>query len=404
VTASLRHRLVVTFMMGVVCSSSVRADYKDAYHEGYKLARQARQARDWEIVATKMEEALKENDREGEKVVLGSADTKTYLPFFYLGLARFHLGDCRGAHQNWIKSSAQKKLGMESREREWFNQFSPICDLTVSIEDAFKQTQSRLQSIDALAHDPDLGKIWNQDASFAPVLAKLRQRLDDARGSLRQARAAKVEQQQTLLTPVKEDAIDLSERTEKLLEAAGKRRDELVKLRTTNEKRLAEDRKPAPETTGAGNSTNTASRGGTPVETRPTDAKGVDPKPVGPGPLTPPTAPTHTAPTPPDALRAGLQQYLKGRYREARDGLQSQVVPAEWRAHAALLHAASAFSLYYAEGKKDRRLLDEASRAVQACAQANHDLQPPRSLFAPPFIEFFNRYAGPRQAARAAQP
>jgi hypothetical protein len=99
--------------------------------------------------------------------------------------------------------------------------------------------------------------------------------------------------------------------------------------------------------------------------------------------------------TPPDALRAVAQDFVKGRYREARDGLQAQAqtVPTEWRAHAALLRAASAFSLYYAEGQKDRKLLDEAIRAVQACSQANHDLRPSRRLFAPHFIEFFDRHA-----------
>jgi hypothetical protein len=84
---------------------------------------------------------------------------------------------------------------------------------------------------------------------------------------------------------------------------------------------------------------------------------------------------------------------VKGRYREAREGLLAQAVPNEWRAHAALLRAASAVSLYYAEGQKDRQLLDEAIRAVQACSQANHDLRPSRRLFAPPFIEFFDRHA-----------
>src|SRR5205814_3465538 len=40
---------------------------------------------------------------------------------------------------------------------------------------------------------------------------------------------------------------------------------------------------------------------------------------------------------PPDALRTVAQDFVKGRYREAREGLQSQAVPTEWRAHAALL-------------------------------------------------------------------
>jgi hypothetical protein len=366
--------------MSVVCVSVLRADYKQSYHEGYQLARQGR---DWEIVAMKMTEALKENDREGEQVVLTSANAQPYLPYFYLGLARFHLGDCRGARDNWIKSSVQKKVVLHGREREWFNQFSPICELAVPIEDAFKQTQSRLQSIDELARDADLGKVWNQEPAFAPTLAKLRQQFDQAREGLKQARASKVELQQALLTSVKAEATQVSDQTDTLLKTARGRRDDLAALRQANEKKLAEERKPATETTTAANGGGAATGGGTSSETK-SEIKTVETKAIVPA-----------TQVPPDALRTVAQQYVKGRYREARDGLQSQVVPAEWRAHAALLRAASAFSLYYAEGQKDRRLLDEATRAVQACARANHDLRPSRRLFAPHFIEFFDRHARP---------
>jgi hypothetical protein len=394
--------------MGIVCAATVRADYKQSYHEGYQLARQGR---DWEIVASKMSEALKENDREGEQVVLTSANAQPYLPYFYLGLARFHLGDCRGARDNWIKSSVQKKVVLHGREREWFNEFSPICELVVPIEDAFKQTQTRLQSIDELTHDTDLGKVWNQEPAFAPALVKLRQQFDQAREGLKQARASKVELQQALLTSVKADATQLSDQTETLLKTARGRRDDLAAARVANEKRLAEERKPATDSsiaaannasgggpgTTPGNAGSNAGNGGAnggggaaSSEAKLTDPRGggskaADPK-VG-------SAIVPVALTPPDALRAVAQDFVKGRYREARDGLQSQVVPTEWRAHAALLRAASAFSLYYAEGQKDRKLLDEAIRAVQACSQANRDLRPSRRLFAPHFIEFFDRHA-----------
>jgi TolA-binding protein len=428
VTRPLRRRLVIALVIGLLCSSSLRADYKRAYYEGYQLARQGR---DWETVATKMAEALKENDREGEQVVLTSANTQPYLPYFYLGLARFHLGDCRGARENWIKTSVQKKVVLHGREREWFNQFSPICELTVSVEDAFKQTQSRLQSLDELARDADLGKVWTQEPAFAPGVAKLRQQFDQARASLQEARAAKVEQQQAFLTSVKADATQLSDQTETLLKTARGRREELVaqRLATANEKRLAEDRKAASNTTTGGNGGNTASGGGTSAETKPSDAKAVETKTgdsktvdaktaelknaeaknavadargVGTKGLGTKAAGTTAAATttaaslaPPDALRAVAQHYVKGRYREAHDRLQSQAVPAEWRAHAALLRAASAFSLYYAEGQKDRKLLDEASRAVQLCAQAKRDLRPSPRLYTPPFVEFFDRHARP---------
>src|SRR5262249_53186534 len=148
----------------------------------------------------KMAEALKENDREGEMVILTSANAQPYLPYFYLGLARFQMGDCRGARDNWIKSSSQKKVVLDKRERDWFNQYSPICELTVSTEDAFKQTQTRLQSIDELSRDGDLGKVWNQEPALAAGLAKLRHQLEQGRTDLQQARAAKVEQQNGLLT------------------------------------------------------------------------------------------------------------------------------------------------------------------------------------------------------------
>jgi hypothetical protein len=399
---------VIAVVLGLLWSSSLYADYKRAYYEGYQLARQGR---DWETVAVKMTEALQENDREGEMVVLTSANVQPYLPYFYLGLARFQLGDCRGARENWIKSSVQKKVVLSGRERQWFNQFSPICELSVPIEDALKQAQARLQSVDQLARDADLAKVWSQEAGFAATLTKLRQQLDQAGKDFQQARAAKVDQQLALLTGVKAATNDLSEQMDTLLKNARGRRDDLLAQRLANERRLLDEKKTGAEATVAGN-TGTGggpgtAGGGTGRESKPADArggeiKGVDPRPVDPKGGDPRTT-TAAALQPPDGLRALMQQYVQGRYREAHDGLQSQAVPAEWRAHAALLRAASAFSLYYAEGQKDRGLLDEASRAVQACAQANRDLRPSRRLFAPPFIEFFDRHAGPRPATRAAQ-
>lgn len=376
--------------MGVVCSASLHADYRRAYYEGYQLARQSR---DWEIVAQKMTEALKENDREGETVVLTSANTQPYLPYFYLGLARFHLGDCRGARDNWIKSSVQKKVVLSGRERDWFNQFSPICELEVTIEDAFKQTQTRLQSLDELSHDADLGKVWNQDAALAPALVKLRQQVEQARDGLKQARGAKIEQQQALLTSVKAEATQVSDQAETLWKTARGRRDDLVAQRQANEKKLAEEKKTTFETTNAGNTGNGV---GPSLGTKLPDPKTIetklpDPKTIETKTITPP--PMQVAP--PQELLAVAQQYTNGRYREARDALQSQVVPIRWRAHAALLRAATAFSLYYAEGQKDRRLLEEAGRAVQACTQVNSNLRPSPRLYAPPFIEFFDRHAKP---------
>lgn len=380
---------MIALGLGLLCASTLHADYKRSYYEGYQLARQGR---DWETVATKMTEALQENDREGEQVVLTSANTQPYLPYFYLGLARFHLGDCRSARDNWIKSSVQKKVVLHGREREWFNQFSPICELVVSTEDALKQTQSRLQSLDELGRDADLAKIWNQDAALAPAVVKLRQQYDRTRDGLQQARAAKIDEQLALLTGVKADAVQVADQSDTLVKTARGRRDDLVAARTAAEKRLAEEKKAA-ETTTAVNGANggtAAGSGGKPSETKPPEIKPAETKTTEtktlPGKLVTPMAP-------PDALRAVAQQYAQGHYREARDGLQAQAVPAEWRAHAALLRAASAFSLYYAEGQKDRRLLDEAIHAVQACAQANHDLRPSTRLYAPPFIEFFDRHA-----------
>jgi hypothetical protein len=385
--------IALVLVIAAICAPVVRADYKQAYQEGYRLARLNK---DWEIVAKKMTEAIAENDREGQALVLTSANTQPYLPYFYLGLAKFRLGDCRSARGHWITSSLQKKAVLHDRELQWFNDYSPICELVVTIEDTLKEAQERLHSIHELSTDVDLSKVWAQDATLAPELTRLRQQLADVRQNLQQARVAKLDQQQTLLLSVRAGTGPLSTQSEALLKKARDRRHDLAALREANEaaEAAAAARKAAatpPNTT-----------------TTPATAAAVPASPnlKMPAPATTPASANSNANgvmplIPPASLRLVANHYAHGRYRAAHHVAQSETLPDEWRAHGALLRAASAFALFYAEGQKNSALLDEAKRAVLECTQTNRSLRPSRRLYAPPFIDFFDSAARVSPAARA---
>ena len=98
------------------------ADWKTAYAEGYTLARQGK---NWERVAVLMQEALKEKKDEGSWVNVTSGGSQPYLPYFYLGLARFNLGDCRGAVDNWRTSSSYQQFLQHRSQNEMFRDLFP---------------------------------------------------------------------------------------------------------------------------------------------------------------------------------------------------------------------------------------------------------------------------------------
>lgn len=87
----------------VAAAGPVRADPAESYRQG--LA--AIEAGSWAAVARWMGEAIAEQPGESRRIALDGNRFANYLPHYYLGVARYQLGDCAGALRAWEASTSQ---------------------------------------------------------------------------------------------------------------------------------------------------------------------------------------------------------------------------------------------------------------------------------------------------------
>lgn len=95
--------LTLALALASLTPEPARADYKDSYLRG----RDAAGAGDWSGVVRAMEEAIAEEPQESERIRFYGMRFEPYVPHYYLGLARFQLGDCEGALRAFEVSTSQ---------------------------------------------------------------------------------------------------------------------------------------------------------------------------------------------------------------------------------------------------------------------------------------------------------
>ncbi len=72
----------------------------------YKTGLSAAEAGEWEQVDKMMRQAIEGRPEEKGRRLLG----RSYFPHYYLGLARYHIGDCSGALAAWAESESQAAI------------------------------------------------------------------------------------------------------------------------------------------------------------------------------------------------------------------------------------------------------------------------------------------------------
>ncbi|HUF18304.1 MAG TPA: hypothetical protein VMS12_09710 [Thermoanaerobaculia bacterium] len=97
------------------------ADYRDSFSRGM----QALDRKDWAGVRKHMSDAASQNPGEGERVKLYGMRFEVYLPFYYLGLANYHLGDCQAAVDAWRRADAN---GAVKSQGSLYNQMQAFAD------------------------------------------------------------------------------------------------------------------------------------------------------------------------------------------------------------------------------------------------------------------------------------
>ncbi len=111
--------------LGVAATASApsHADYKDSYLEGVDAAG----AGDWQKAGRAMEQAIAEEPRESERIRFYGMRFGSYVPYYYLGVARSQLGDCEGALEAWEVSTSQGVI-QELEEHETLQRLRGGCE------------------------------------------------------------------------------------------------------------------------------------------------------------------------------------------------------------------------------------------------------------------------------------
>jgi len=96
----------ITLILGLVFSIFVHADFKRDYGSGVRDYTKG----DYADAIEALQKAIDEESKSQEKVRIYGMRYEPYIPYFYLGQAKFKNGDCTGALAAWKEAMAQSVI------------------------------------------------------------------------------------------------------------------------------------------------------------------------------------------------------------------------------------------------------------------------------------------------------
>jgi hypothetical protein len=391
----VRHRACIIAVVCCTLAAVVYADYRDAFRRGVQGFRQSR----WPVVIGAMKEALAERgDNPRERInISGFGDIVPYVPSFYLGVALYRTGDCSGALSAW---NALEASGIDPPDRGLYAKARKECEARVAAakpstptppakpagpdpaavnaaaqtaEAAIGRAQDADSRLTSFANDSVLRLAWGSESNLGPAAQRARDTLGRARSELDAGR--------------REPSLQRLQEAANLAAAATQAFDA---VRQAAENRRAQLAVPPPikEDKPAANPGTTA----TPPKPGPTVTP---PRPEPPPPTTPTTTPATPSAqpfTPPAPLAQAARLFFSARYQEAAASLSVLRYDSGLAAgHAALLRAATQYSLYLIGGEKDTKLVEQARQSIREVRRVAPALQPDPRAFSPRFVAFFNQ-------------
>lgn len=399
--AQLR-QLASGFLLTILLTSGAQADYKDAYKDGLEAAKQ----RNWSSVEAKMKGAIAE--RPQEAIRLAALFFKNYLPHYYLGLARFELGDCRGALESWETSSSQGAVQKATEEWSTLQSKRKTCQLRLAeVEQAAREAEKAvatakdlLARVAAIARSPELA------ASWAAGETSLASRQRAAADEVKQAEVRTQSGSEKLSLGEVREATNLANHAigelQQILSAAARGRDEVrsvvaarkgaLEVKVADAKRALDATakiSPQPASIGPQRAAiETLLRQAASLSDLP-DLAEVD---ALTDQIDKAVAKLRRLGEPPPALLAdAVESYLTGDYRGVLAQLESATLrDNRSKGQACLLRAAAGYALYMLGGESDPTLLAAARQAAvegKAFGGSAPRLSP--KLFSPRFISFW---------------
>lgn len=377
--------------------------------EHYKLGLDAVEAEQWEDAARELEQAVAGRPEESTRLGLRFY-FKPYLPHFYLGRARFELGDCAAALEAWDESEEQGVIQrfpeyQELQAKRW------TCRQRLESEAAaraaaiqwsrgrIEEAQEASRAVEALAADPEVREIWTQGE---PPLARRRQEAEELLDQARRQLAAQAEEGEVaairragelaaqagdalveIQGQVEAFAVELVARRE---EALG-RLDQLVATarRELEDSSFLEPYPPGIARRRADLEAILAEAGDLAPGTDPDELEGLRSRLVGSlVRLRRAVAP------PPQVLQEAAQALFSADYPMVLEVLREvELDDPRAVAQAHLFQAAARFALYTLGGEDDPALLAATREDILACRQADPSLEPLARAFSPRFRALF---------------
>jgi len=391
--------LIVLLCLSIPRAAS--ADFRSSYRKGLSAVDQ----NEWSEVLEAMQEATAEEPTASKKMIKHYGTRFVpYTPYYYLGLAHYHLGHCAEAVKAWETSASQgvADLGdvqeyLEECRREAAAiptkapTATPVPVATLpptpagpdprlldearrAAERAVQGAESALGQVKTWRAEPDMAQAMDRDAALRQSFSQATERLASARSTLEKGVSEKnlaiVKQATELASQAQREAEGIVPRLRKI-------EDDLVQARADRElERMADQTRRQDEAARAADARQTATAAA---------RRALPPSPV-------PEITTPSGPPPaPSSLRSAAQRFLSGDYSRTVSLLADEAFTnSRASALAHLLRAAARFGIYCEGGQRDDSLRTMAEDDVRSCKRLDSSITPKNDAFSPRFVTFFN--------------
>jgi hypothetical protein len=396
-------------VLGAVVFLLASTPASSQYLGAYKTGLDAIEARDWGRAASSMTEAIAERDEEKMKLP-ARLFLRPYVPHFYLGYARWKLGDCDGALAAWAESERQGVLprlpeaDIARRGREDCDQRARQGVLANAREQARQALTRASDTAAALlerSRDEQLREVWSGgDPSPA---TRHQQSLEILRQAGELLAGGGVDQKaivraEALIRDAVAELDAVAAEVDRLTEAS---RRALAERSEGVDARVAEARQALERTAYLAPYPRSMKKARADLEGLVAEAqrRDVASRTHLDGLAARLENSIHTldrlAAAPPRTLDAAAAAYLDGRHQEVVAALaQARFGDRRARAHARLLLAASRHAIYLEGGELDDELRLAAVEDARACRADDARLAPAARFFSPRFIAFFDESVG----------
>jgi hypothetical protein len=185
--AKLRIQLLVV-VAGVGIALSASADYKRDYGSGVQDYNKG----DYADAIESLQKAIDEESKAQEQVRIYGMRYEPYLPYFYLGNAKFKNGDCAGALAAWKESMAQGIIQKQDQFSELQANMAQCESMKVDVsriaksaEDAIGGLEDNINLFAKLESEKLLSSEWS--SRWQPQLAKARDTAQSLKARLKTA-------------------------------------------------------------------------------------------------------------------------------------------------------------------------------------------------------------------------